>query len=198
MRCLRPRKPPPTSPGWTARTGAPGTGRKGPRNRSWPAGGSGGDAGVAQPGDFAGRRDRAPPRGPVRCARRGAAPGGSAGAGWPRNRAAGRASDSGRCRAGRFRRKADLRRAARVVAHQLDKILKRPPEDAAAVKGGADLGQGPPGAPARQQRRDRVARLVAAGLGVEIDLHHCRRSSPACRQARWRGRSRAIAAGSAR
>src|SRR4051794_10574871 len=65
-----------------------------------------------------------------------------------------------------------LRRAARVVAHEFDKILERSPEDAAAVKGVADLGQSPLRAPARQQRRYRVARLVAAGFGIEIDFHH--------------------------
>src|SRR5438477_618620 len=63
-------------------------------------------------------------------------------------------------------------RAARIVPHQLDKILKRAPQDAAAGKGRGDFRQRLAGAPPRDQRSDCGARLVAAGLGVKIDLHH--------------------------
>ena len=114
----------------------------------------------------------APPREPDRCARRGVAPVGWARAGQPRNRAAGRASDSGRCRAGPPRRKAGF--AASSAGRRAP--IRRNPETAPR---GRRCRRMPPvsrrgsfGAPARQQRRDRVARLVAAGLGIEIDLQH--------------------------
>ena len=58
-----------------------------------------------------------------------------------------------------------VRRAARVVAHQLDKILKRPPQHAAAGKGRRDLGE-------------RLARRTSA------------RAAPRSRRAPRSGRSR--------
>src|SRR5271167_1899782 len=64
------------------------------------------------------------------------------------------------------------RRAARVVLHQLKKVLELPPQNPGPGEGLPDLVEAMAGAPSAEQSGDHVARLVASGFGVEIDLHH--------------------------
>src|SRR5262249_38242542 len=61
-------------------------------------------------------------------------------------------------------------RAASVVAHQLHEILELAPQHAGAGKSLSYLVKAAARAPSREHSGDDVARLIAPGLGIEIDI----------------------------
>ncbi len=90
------------------------------------------------------------------------------------------------------------RRAARVVMHQLMKILELAPQHPGPGEGLPDLVEAMAGAPSAEQGGDHVARLVAPGLGVQIDLHHRTDHCQPLGQPGRLAQMHAIAAGSVR